>query len=116
MVGKPSWAIRRRIVISTLLFCGSEIVYLTIWGKDTDLASTIANGILLLAGSVIGSYVFGVVWDDKLQRAPLGGSRRVEVETVAYPTAPPPATTSTTTTVVTTDPGATPTEPGSAPG
>ncbi|AMS41144.1 hypothetical protein [Aminobacter aminovorans] len=62
---KPSWKMRRRIIIATLLFCAGEIVYLTIWGQDTDLAATIANGVLILAGSVIGSYVFGAVWDDR---------------------------------------------------
>lgn len=62
---KPSWRIRRRIIIGTLLFCGGEIVYLTVWGADTNLHSTIASGVLILAGSVIGSYVFGAAWDDK---------------------------------------------------
>lgn len=62
---KPSWRIRRRIIVATLLFCAGEIIYLTGWGDDTDLASTIANGVLILAGSVIGSYVFGAVWDDR---------------------------------------------------
>lgn len=62
---KPSWRIRRRVIIATLLFCAGEIVYLTGWGQDTDLASTIANGVLILAGSVIGAYVFGAAWDDR---------------------------------------------------
>ncbi len=62
---KPSWRIRRRVIIATLLFCAGEIVYLTGWGHDTDLASTIANGVLILAGSVIGAYVFGAAWDDR---------------------------------------------------
>lgn len=62
---RPSWAVRRRIIIATLLFCAGEIIYLTGWAEDTDLASTIANGVLILAGSVIGSYVFGAVWDDR---------------------------------------------------
>lgn len=61
---RPSWRIRRRVVALTLLFCAGEIVYLTGWAGDTDLAKTIASGILILAGSVIGSYVFGATWDD----------------------------------------------------
>lgn len=59
------WAIRRRIIIATLTFCAGETLYLTVWGRDTALHETIANGILLLAGSVIGTYVFGAVWDDR---------------------------------------------------
>ncbi|BCH20163.1 hypothetical protein [Mesorhizobium sp. L-2-11] len=62
---KPSWRIRRRIIIATLLFCAGEIIYLTLFGDDTSLAETIANGVLILAGSTIGSYVFGAVWDDR---------------------------------------------------
>lgn len=62
---RPSWRIRRRIIVATLLFCAGEIIYLTGWGQDTDLASTIATGVILLAASVIGSYVFGAVWDDR---------------------------------------------------
>lgn len=73
---KTSWRIRRRVVALTLLFCAGEILYLTGWGKDTDLASTIANGILILAGSVIGGYVFGAVWDDKNVMAMSRGMRR----------------------------------------
>lgn len=64
-MARPSWRVRRRIIVSTLLFCAGEIIYLTGWAEDTDLASTIANGVLILAGSVIGSYVFGAVWDDQ---------------------------------------------------
>ncbi|MFG1410268.1 hypothetical protein V5G24_04065 [Xanthobacter sp. VTT E-85241] len=59
------WEIRRRIIIGTLLFCAGEVIYLTGWGQDTDLAGTIASGVLLLAGSTIGAYVFGAAWDDR---------------------------------------------------
>ena len=59
------WKIRRRIIYFTLLFCGLGIVYLIFNGDDTALNGTIANGLFLLAGSVIGSYIFGATWDDK---------------------------------------------------
>lgn len=64
-MGKPSWRVRRRIIITTLLFCAGETIYLTGWGADTSLHATIANGVLILAGSVIGAYVFGAAWDDR---------------------------------------------------
>lgn len=67
--GEADWRVRRTIIIATLIFCASEIVYLTGWGDDTDLASTIANGVLLLAGSVIASYVFGATWDSWNKRS-----------------------------------------------
>lgn len=56
---------RRRIIIGTLLFCAGEIMWLTFSAPDTRLAETIANGLIILAGSVIGAYVFGAVWDDR---------------------------------------------------
>lgn len=62
---KPSWKIRRRIIVSTLLFCGITVGYLTLHGTDTALNQSIANGLILLAGAVINGYVFGVVLDDK---------------------------------------------------
>ncbi|MGS1093128.1 hypothetical protein ACVCNR_00905 [Aquamicrobium terrae] len=81
---KPSWRMRRRIIVATLIFCAGEVIYLTGWGDDTDLASTIANGVLILAGSVIGSYVFGAVWDDRNVMA----MRRRRRPDVPYPTEP----------------------------
>lgn len=62
---KPSWRIRRRIIVGTLLYCAAMILYLAVWGKSTSLEEAIATGLILLAGSVIGSYVFGAVWDDR---------------------------------------------------
>lgn len=79
---KPEWKVRRRIIITTLLFCAGEILYLTGWSESTDLAQTIANGILILAGSVIGSYVFGAVWDDRNVMEAMRGRRSRHVETV----------------------------------
>lgn len=62
---RPVWAARRRIITATLLFCAGEILYLTVWADSTGLRETIANGLIILAASVIGSYVFGAVWDDR---------------------------------------------------
>lgn len=72
-IKKPSWKIRRRIIVTTLIFCGFIVLALTIAtifaGLDTALAGTIALGVLGLAGSTIGTYVFGAAWDDKNHRA-----------------------------------------------
>ena len=35
------------------------------YGSDTKLHEAIVSSAFLLAGGVIGSYVFGAVWDDK---------------------------------------------------
>ena len=83
---KPSWRIRRGIIIATLAFCAAEIAYLTMFGRDTELAETIANGLIILAGSVIASYVFGAVMDDKnVMAMGRGRKQRVEVETEDIP-------------------------------
>lgn len=60
-----TWKIRRRVVTLTLLFCAISVGYLIGYGQDTRLHESIANGLIMLAGMTIGSYVFGAVWGDK---------------------------------------------------
>lgn len=64
-IDRPSWKVRRTLVVSTIIFCATMTVYLAVWGKADELRETIANGVLFLAGSVIMGYIFGVVWNDK---------------------------------------------------
>lgn len=60
-----TWTIRRRIIYITLLFCAFCILYLMLNGTDESrLHETIVYSSFALAGAVIGSYVFGAVWDD----------------------------------------------------
>lgn len=63
-MNRPPWKVRRRIVIGTLLFCAFVVLWLAIRGADTELSRSIASGAFMLAGAVIGSYVFGAAWDD----------------------------------------------------
>ncbi len=67
-MAQASWAVRRRIIISVLIWAGALITYLSIWGRPVTLVGDIATGLILLMGSVIGSYVFGAVWDDQSKR------------------------------------------------
>lgn len=60
-----TWEERRRVIFLTLLICSVGVTYITLKGEDNTLNSTIANGLCLMAGSVILSYVFGAVWSDK---------------------------------------------------
>lgn len=60
-----SWKLRRRVVFGTLFYCAAMVTYLVIWGKDTSLNAQIGVALIGLAVMVIGSYVFGAVWDDK---------------------------------------------------
>lgn len=64
-IGSPTWRVRRRIIVATLLWCAGMVTYLAIWGRPISLSETTVNALILLMGSIIGSYVFGVVWDDK---------------------------------------------------
>lgn len=59
------WRIRRRIIVGTLLYCAAMVGYIGIYGEGSSAQEAIATSLILLAGSVIGSYVFGAVWDDK---------------------------------------------------
>ncbi|MCT8970568.1 hypothetical protein [Microbaculum marinisediminis] len=61
---QPSWTHRRRVVFGTLIFCAGAIAYLIAFGEDIRLHEAIADGLILLAASVIGGYVFGAAWDD----------------------------------------------------
>ena len=65
------------------------MTYLAIFGRPVSLSETIANGCLLLMASVIGSYVFGAVWDDK-QKAIAPGTTEVFQRITAPPVEPPP--------------------------
>ena len=61
---QPSWKIRRSIIIATLIFC-AVVIFKIVWsGADSPTAQVALYGAFGLVGTVIGSYVFGAVWDD----------------------------------------------------
>jgi hypothetical protein len=69
------------------------VTYITLAGGESSLRETVAVGALTLAGSTLGSYVFGAIWDDQNKRrfGGFGGRRvetRVEEVTPAAPVAP----------------------------
>lgn len=61
---KPKWENRRKVIFLTLIFCAFCILYVMFKGDDTRVNETIITFSYLLAGTTIGSYVFGVVWQD----------------------------------------------------
>ena len=63
--GKPPWALRRLIIMITLIFCATCVTYIVLYGDDTRVNETIIVSCFALAGATIGSYVFGAVWDDR---------------------------------------------------
>ncbi|QOJ22664.1 MAG: hypothetical protein HRU78_02560 [Gammaproteobacteria bacterium] len=72
--GLDSWSMRRKIVNNTLNFCGFIVIALLLIGAfdkdhDSELLKTIASATFMLASGVIGFYVFGRIWDDKINLA-----------------------------------------------
>ncbi|WP_207106121.1 hypothetical protein [Rhizobium sp. CFBP 13717] len=61
------WAVRRRIIIIALIWSGGLVTYLAIWGRPIALSDTVAMNLILLIGGIIGSYVFGAVWEKNTQ-------------------------------------------------
>jgi len=61
------WVKRRRIIHLALAFCAGILVagmaYAIVQG-ETELVKTFAVAAFTSAISIIGSYVFGAVWDD----------------------------------------------------
>lgn len=62
---KGSWKIRRKIIFGTLFFCAFCVTWVLFKGADTETERVIVSSSFALAGGVIGSYIFGAVWDDK---------------------------------------------------
>lgn len=64
--GKKAWSFRRRIVITALLFCAGIVAKITLWGHQSEgIGEALVTSAFGLAGAVIGSYIFGAVWNDK---------------------------------------------------
>ena len=60
-----NWKIRRRIILTTLLFCAFTILYIMFTDMSSVVAQSIVMGSFGLAGSVIAAYCFAAVWDDQ---------------------------------------------------
>lgn len=74
---RPSWKIRRRIIHLTLLFCGLCVVGIALKsGTGRGVDEVIVMCAFGLAFAVIGSYVFGAVWDDKNFMDAVSGRRK----------------------------------------
>lgn len=79
--GQFEWKRRRRLIYATLAFCLVSAIAILIGalrGLDTPLLSTLALAVFGLAGSTIGTYVFGAVWDDN-------GARQAQIDAEPEP-------------------------------
>ena len=60
---KPPWHFRRKVIISTLTFCGLSMAYAMKQGPEMVSASF--TPLAGLAGMVIAATIGGAVWEDK---------------------------------------------------
>ena len=67
-----TWKERRRVMFVSLLACAAGISYLILKGADTEINRTISDGLVLLAGSVLVSFIFGLAWDNSRLQQRLG--------------------------------------------
>jgi Na+-translocating ferredoxin:NAD+ oxidoreductase RnfA subunit len=61
---KTSWTYRRLLIFLVALTCCGCLVYLSLWGEDTELARTIVSGCFWLLGFELAFYVFGATFED----------------------------------------------------
>lgn len=64
----PDWAVRRRIIILSLIWIALLVTYLAIWGRPIALSDTAVTNLLWIFGGIVGSYVFGAVWESNVAR------------------------------------------------
>lgn len=74
VVMDPAWSGRRRVVRLTLLSCLGLAIYSMTLGAS--MAAIVFPPLALLAGSVIGSYVFGAAWE-RTNGIPSGNKEKV---------------------------------------
>ena len=60
---KPPWHFRRRIIVSTLVFCAVSTAYAMKQGPE--MVDAVIGSMAALAGTVIAAAIGGAVWDDK---------------------------------------------------
>ncbi|MBE7732187.1 hypothetical protein [Devosia faecipullorum] len=71
LITGDTWPKRRRVVYVALLFCALVIAYAlgaATAARDMTVVKAIAEMSFWLGGGIIGSYVFGSIWDDTNKR------------------------------------------------
>lgn len=62
---KHSWRLRRRFMFAVAAFCMASISVALVFRADAPVSpSVVSFGFGTLTG-IVGSYVFGAVWDDR---------------------------------------------------
>jgi len=87
-LGSDDWRIRRRIIILLLIWLVGLITWIAIMGPPDQLREAIATSGMILVGSIVGSYVFGVIWDAKSKQPGSTTEIKQTVTTGPDPAAP----------------------------
>lgn len=58
------WKRRRRIIYASLIFCAAVVAYLSAWGQDGMLTTTIITTVGAYATLVANAYILGAAWQD----------------------------------------------------
>lgn len=87
-LGSDDWRVRRRIIILLLIWCVAMVTYIAIVGPPDQLREAIATALILLIGSIVGSYVFGVIWESKGKPVPQTTTEIKQTITTAEPQPP----------------------------
>lgn len=66
-VGNPNWVVRRRIVITSLMFCAVEVIWASEWMR-VETAPAIISQAFTMATLIISGYVIANVADDHFKR------------------------------------------------
>lgn len=80
------WTIRRRIIVASLAFCGG-VILISLFKTDLDptVSQTAITQAFVAGMAIIGSYVFGAVWDDKNNQATIERKTKT-TESITIPT------------------------------
>lgn len=67
-VSPDNWKFRRRVVFVALFWIALLVMYIIWRGGDSALYRDVAVTLVGAGVAIIGSYVFGAVWDDRSKR------------------------------------------------
>lgn len=70
-VSKDNWKFRRRVVFAALAWIAMMVMWIIFRGHDTALYRDVSVALIGAGVAIIGSYVFGAVWDDRSKRRDL---------------------------------------------
>jgi len=65
---RDGWKYRRRVIALSLVWIAAMVMWIIWRGGDSMLYRDASVTLILTGGAIIGSYVFGAVWDDHSKR------------------------------------------------